>query len=208
MENADYWPIACKYAIWNGAISSLHFWAEDLDPITLGIISECICITFFWMPTSHTLCQLPEDVLFGCFVIALNAAFTQHLSFSRRKLWTWFWHQWFTNAVAENSSHTPHIQHGPCLLKPCEHYTSQCSHHYTSQYSHHYTLEFATNYWQTSVLMPILQLQYRPYPRQHSRMFQQLRCGRFPNSTIRGWTLDIRDSAWKNFLHTWKWTTK
>ena len=30
--------------------------------------------------TSHTLCQLSEDVLFGCFVIALNAAFTQQLS--------------------------------------------------------------------------------------------------------------------------------
>ena len=29
---------------------------------------------------SHTLQQLPEDVLFGCFVIALNAAFTQQLS--------------------------------------------------------------------------------------------------------------------------------
>ena len=26
------------------------------------------------------LCQLSEDVLFGCFVIALNAAFTQQLS--------------------------------------------------------------------------------------------------------------------------------
>ena len=36
--------------------------------------------TFFWTPTSHTLHQLSEDVLFGCFVIALNAAFTQQLS--------------------------------------------------------------------------------------------------------------------------------
>ena len=27
-----------------------------------------------------TLCQLSEDVLFGCFVIALNAAFIQQLS--------------------------------------------------------------------------------------------------------------------------------
>ena len=31
-------------------------------------------------PTSHTLCQPSEDFLFGCFVIALNAAFTQQLS--------------------------------------------------------------------------------------------------------------------------------
>ena len=72
--------MAHEYAIWNAAIASLQFWAGDLDPITLGIASECIYTTFFWMPTSHTLHQLSEDVLFGCFVFALNAAFTQQLS--------------------------------------------------------------------------------------------------------------------------------
>ena len=71
---------SCEYAIWNATIASLQFWAEDLNPITLGIASECVYTTFFWTPTSHTLCQLSEDVLFGCFVIALNAAFTQQLS--------------------------------------------------------------------------------------------------------------------------------
>ena len=80
METAEYWPMACKFAIWNATITSLQFWAEDLDQITLGIASEHVYTTFFWTPTSHTLHQLSEDVLFGCFVIALNAAFTQHLS--------------------------------------------------------------------------------------------------------------------------------
>ena len=72
--------MAHEYAIWNATIASLQFWAEDLDPITLSITSECIYTTFFWTPTSHTLHQLSEDVLFGCFVIALTAAFTQQLS--------------------------------------------------------------------------------------------------------------------------------
>ena len=80
METAEYWPMACKYGIWNATITSLQFWAEDLNPITLGIAPECVYTTFFWTPTSHTLHQLPEDVLFGCFIIALNAAFTQQLS--------------------------------------------------------------------------------------------------------------------------------
>ena len=80
METAEYWLMACEYAIWNATITSLQFWAEDLNPITLGIASECTYTTFFWTPTSHTLHQLSEDVLFGCFVIALNAAFTQQLS--------------------------------------------------------------------------------------------------------------------------------
>ena len=80
MDTADYWPMACKYAIWNAAIASLQFWAEYLNQVTLGIASQCVYTTFFWTPTSHTLCQLPEDVLFGCFVIALNAVFTHQLS--------------------------------------------------------------------------------------------------------------------------------
>ena len=80
MATAEYWLMAREYSIWNATIASLQFWAEDLDPVTLGIASECIYTTFFWTPTSHTLCQLSEDVLFGCFVIALNAAFTQQLS--------------------------------------------------------------------------------------------------------------------------------
>ena len=57
-----------------------NFGAEDLDPVTLGIASECVYATFFWTSTSHTLCQQSEDVLFGHFVIAFNAAFTQQLS--------------------------------------------------------------------------------------------------------------------------------
>ena len=80
METAEYWPMVHKYAIWNTMIASLQFWTEDLDLITLGIVSEHVYTTFFWTPTSHTLHQLSEDVLFGCFVIALNAAFTQQLS--------------------------------------------------------------------------------------------------------------------------------
>ena len=80
METAEYWLMAHECNIWNATIASLQFWAEDLDLITLGIASEHVCTTFFWTPTSHTLHQLPEDVLFGCFVIALNAAFTQQLS--------------------------------------------------------------------------------------------------------------------------------
>ena len=80
METVEYWLMACEYGIWNAAITSLHFWAEDLNPITPGIASEHVYTTFFWTPTSHILRQFSEDVLFGCFVIALNAAFTQQLS--------------------------------------------------------------------------------------------------------------------------------
>ena len=72
--------MAQEYGIWNAAIASLQFWAEDLDPITLGVASEHVYTHFFWMNSSHTLCQLPEDILFGHFVITLNAAFTQQLS--------------------------------------------------------------------------------------------------------------------------------
>ena len=80
METAEYWPMACEYGIWNATITSLQFGAEDLNPITLGVASECVCTHFLWTSTSHTLCHLSEEALFGCFVLALNSAFTQQLS--------------------------------------------------------------------------------------------------------------------------------
>ena len=72
--------MARGYSIWNAAIVSLDFWTADLDPVTLGRATECVYTTFFYSPSSHTLCQQSDDVLFGHFVIALNAAFTQQLS--------------------------------------------------------------------------------------------------------------------------------
>ena len=65
---------------WNAAIPSLQFWAEDLGPVTLGKASERVYYHFFGTPTSHTLHQLSKETLFGCFILALNAAFTQQLS--------------------------------------------------------------------------------------------------------------------------------
>ena len=50
METAEYWPMAHEYGIWNAAIASLQFWAEDLHPITLGIPSECFYTTFSGHP--------------------------------------------------------------------------------------------------------------------------------------------------------------
>ena len=55
MDAADYWPMAHKYSIWNATIVSLQFWTEDLNPITLGIATECVYTTFFYTSTSQTL---------------------------------------------------------------------------------------------------------------------------------------------------------
>ena len=128
METPEYWPMAHKYGILNAAIASLQFWTEDLDLITLGIASECVYTTFFWTPTSHILQQLSEDVLFGCFVIAFNAVFTQQLSLADEgyesgsntaDLPTALW----------NPSHAPHVQHRTCILQSGTHYTLPPSYH-------------------------------------------------------------------------------
>ena len=80
MDTTEYWPMAQEYGIWNAAITALQFWAEDLDPVSLGVASEHFYNHFFWTLTSHTLCQLSEEVLVGCFFLALNSAFHQQLS--------------------------------------------------------------------------------------------------------------------------------
>ena len=80
MDTTEYWPMAQEYGIWNSAIATLPVWAEDLDPVSLGVASEHIYNHFFWTSTSHTLRQLSEEVLFGHFILALNSAFHQQLS--------------------------------------------------------------------------------------------------------------------------------
>ena len=80
INTADYWPMAREYAIWNAAIASLQFWTEDLHPVTLGRATECVYTTFFYSPSSHTLHQQSNEILFGHSVIALNATFDQQLS--------------------------------------------------------------------------------------------------------------------------------
>ena len=80
MDVADYWLMAREYSIWNATIASLQIWTEDIDPVTLGRATECVYTTLFYSPSSHTLHQQSNEILFGHFVIALNGAFDQQLS--------------------------------------------------------------------------------------------------------------------------------
>ena len=79
MDATDYWPMVREYSIWNTAIASLQFWTADLDLLTLGRATEQVYTTFFYSSSIHTLHQQSDEILFGHFVIALNAAFDQQI---------------------------------------------------------------------------------------------------------------------------------
>ena len=138
---------------------------------------------FIWMLCYCTKCSIYPAVVF-----------------SRWGLWEWFQHSWLTNAFTKNTTHTPHLQHGTCILWP--------STHYTLLPSYHTALQLNTNPSKTSALLPNLyswQFREWPGPRQHTRI---LRWGRrFPNSTYGWWTLDDRYGTWKNILYAWKWVS-
>ena len=80
MDVADYWPMAREYSIWNATIASLQFLTADLDPITLGIITEEVYSAFYYSTLTYTLHQQPDEILFGHFMTTLNAAFEQKLA--------------------------------------------------------------------------------------------------------------------------------
>ena len=80
MNITDYWPKVREYCIWNATIASLQFWTADLDPITISRATEEVYSVFFYSTSTHTLHQQSDKILFGHFVIALNAAFDQQLS--------------------------------------------------------------------------------------------------------------------------------
>ena len=75
MNIVDYWPTARQYSIWNATIASLQFWTADIDPVTLGRVTEEVYSAFFYSTSTHTLHQQSDEILFGHFMITLNAAF-------------------------------------------------------------------------------------------------------------------------------------
>ena len=75
MNIADYWPMAREYSIWNATIASLQFWTADLDPVILSIATKEVYSAFFYSTSTHTLHQQADEILFGHFMITLNAAF-------------------------------------------------------------------------------------------------------------------------------------
>ena len=113
MNTADYWLMAREYSIWNATIVSLQFWTEDLDPVTLGRATEHVYTTFFYLPMSHTLHQQSSEILFGHFVIALNAAFDQQLSLA--------------DEGYESGSDTINLP-TPLRKTPCIHHVSSMEH--------------------------------------------------------------------------------
>ena len=144
MDAAEYWLMAWEYGIWNATIESLQFWAEDLNPITLGIASEHVYTHFLW--TSSTLHQLSDEILFGCFVVALNSAFHQQLSLadegyesgSNEDLPTSLWKTPHIHHVStlEHASFNP-VCSTPCWPVDPPHYDTQSSplrpvHHHLS----------------------------------------------------------------------------
>ena len=80
MNIIDYWPVAREYLIWNVTIASLQLWTADINLITLGTATEEVYSGFFYSTSTYILHQQPDDILFGCFVTALNAAFEQKLA--------------------------------------------------------------------------------------------------------------------------------
>ena len=75
MDVADYWLMAREYLIWNATIALLQFWTADLKMITPGTTIEEVYSAFFYTMSTYTLCQQSDEILFGCFVTTLNAAF-------------------------------------------------------------------------------------------------------------------------------------
>ena len=75
MDIPDYWLMAREYSIWNATIALIQFWTADLGPVNLGSTTEEVYSAFFYSLSSYTLHQQSDKILFGHFVIALNAAF-------------------------------------------------------------------------------------------------------------------------------------
>ena len=80
MNPTYYWPFVRECSIWNTAVAALQFWTADLEPHVLSSAVEHVYTTFFYTNSMYMLCNLPEEVIFGCFVSTLNATFERKLT--------------------------------------------------------------------------------------------------------------------------------
>ena len=193
MDNADYWLMAREYSIWNATIASLQLWTEDLDPVNLGRATECVYTTFLYSPSSHTFHQQSNEILFGCLVIALNAAFDQQPSLADKGYESGS----DTIDLPTPLRKTPHIHHvssmehtsfDPAPTTPCS--TSQtpprpvCRH-----------LSFSSA------------VSYTPDSTPECPESSEDGTGRLPDGTFRWWTLDFQRNTWKDIMCSWVWFT-
>ena len=79
MNVSDYWPMAREYSVWNATVATLQFGTADFKAHVLSSAIQQVYNTFFYTTSAHLLHQQLEEILFGCFVIKLNAAFERNL---------------------------------------------------------------------------------------------------------------------------------
>ena len=80
MNTADYWPMAREYSVWNATLVALHFWTADLKVQVLSSTVEQVYNAFFYSTSTHLQFQQSDEILFGCFMTTLNAAFESKLA--------------------------------------------------------------------------------------------------------------------------------
>ena len=88
LQNTGQWHANMPFRML--LLPHFNFGQKTLDPITLGIASECIYTTFFWTPTSRTLCQLPEDVFIWTFCHCMKCSIYPAVIINRWGLQEWF----------------------------------------------------------------------------------------------------------------------
>ena len=72
--------MAREYSVWNATVAALQFWTADLKAHVLSNAIGQVYNAFFYSTSTNLLCQQSDEVLFGCFMTTLNAAFESKLA--------------------------------------------------------------------------------------------------------------------------------
>ena len=80
MDAIHYWSFAREYSIWNCAFAVLQLWTADLEPHLLSDAIEWVYTDFLYSNSAQHLQNLPEEILFGCFMTTFNDTFQRELT--------------------------------------------------------------------------------------------------------------------------------
>ena len=72
MDALKYWPFAWEFSIWNARVTAPQFWTAALKPHILSNAIAQVYADFFYSDHTQQIQNLPEEILFGCFMTTLN----------------------------------------------------------------------------------------------------------------------------------------
>ena len=210
------------YSVWNIMVAALQFWTTDLEAHMVSSAIEQVYNAFFYSTSMHLLCHQSDEISFGHYVTALNAAFESKLALEDKGYESGSESFNIPTPLRRTSKihHVSSVENAsfdPDPVTPCSTGTRESHCRPVHRHSTYSSSEDDNGIPTNEIPSPdsTLPVQYHTdtilqvhiecvcYPRSRGR---RRRRG-LPNSPIQWWSLGYGGNPWQAFMYSWTFIT-